>query len=126
MKKTLLASVAAFALVLGASGAVWADGIDDTDVDVDAYSVTTGNIGDDVDDGSAVAVSANSLQQVSTNLFGIDDADDIFDDEMFNDEVFDFGTNTFREQILNVNNFAGGINQSQQGAISVAVAVGDN
>ena len=128
MTKTLLAATAAFALVLGASGATWAShDIDDVGVFIDGEVIDdTGNVKvDDVIDGNVekggtAAVSIVALQQVSGNVAGA--GGDFADDDFMDDEPMDFGNNTFQNQILNVNNFQNGINQAQQGAISIAVA----
>ena len=119
MKKTLLAGVAAFALVLGASGAAWADNENaaaelemEGDIEVEVFSE-----GEVEENEGAIAISVNTLQQTSVNN-SKNDADESQDAGM------DFGNETFSDQILNVNNFAAGNNQNQQGAISVSVAVG--
>ncbi len=99
MKKTLIAATSAFALVLGLSGAASANS--------------------DRPDQTAVAVSVQLLGQQTANINAGNPA------QM---SILPFiggqanGEHTFTHQVLNVNNFAQGVNSAQQGAISLAVA----
>lgn len=117
MKKALLASVAAFALVLGTAGIGFASDFSVlSHADIDGGNVHFSDVGHDN------AVSVNALQQVSTGTITISGThDNTLVDGSFAHDGMKFGNNTFENQILDVNNFALGINQAQQGAVSVAV-----
>lgn len=114
MKKALLASVAAFALVLGTAGIGFASDIL-SHADVDGGNVHFSDVGHDN------AVSVNALQQVSTNTATVSAKKSSIIDGSLAHDGMDFGNHTFQNQVLDVNNFALGINQAQQGAVSVAV-----
>ena len=98
MKKALLASVAAFALVLGTAGGAWAS---HNDVGVESTgSISVGNVGvnDTVDAVSGIAaVSINALQQVTANTAGAGH-DELIADDAFHHGM-DFGTNTNGAQL---------------------------
>ena len=103
MKKTLIAATSAFALVLGFSGA---------------------SVAQEFELGANIAVSVQILDQYVSNSFdngdhssgNVQTGEHSFSDGMAN------GDHTFTHQILNVNGFNQGINGTNQGAISVAVA----
>lgn len=122
MTKTLLAGIAAFALVFGTAGVAWADhdeaSVDINHVDIGDVEVEFGH--DSIDHKNAVSV--NALQQVTTNTAQVVGT---HDNELvsgsFAHDGMDFDHSTFEHQILNANNFALGINQAQQSAVSIAV-----
>ena len=66
------------------------------------------------------AISANVEIQDSTN--SVDLNGDLADEGSIYDGSMLFGTDTFREQDVVVNNFTTGLNGSQEGGIAVAVA----
>lgn len=105
MKKTLIAATSAFALVLGFSGVASAEN--------DRATFSHSN-------QLAVAVSVQILDQYVTNDFDGHNQT-ILDDHAFSNGMAN-GDHTFTHQILNVNGFNQGINGTNQGAISVAVA----
>ena len=116
-KKTLFAGVAAFALLMGTVNAEAGEGGEGGKIElknntVDNVEVKSGKI-----DQSSVSV--NALQQVTANSAITDKVEDLIHHGM------SFGSNTFQNQALNVNNIAQGINQAQQGGVSVAVRTGD-
>ncbi len=117
MTKTLLAAIAAFALVLGTAGIAAADGdIDSNHNSVGDTEVEFGH--DSIDHKNAVSV--NALQQVSTGNITLNDHSEL-DGEHLASDGMSFGHSTFENQLLDVNNFAQGINVAQQGAVSIAV-----
>ena len=121
-KKTLFSGVAAFALLMGTVGTAGADGpegeIEVKNVDVDGAEVEFGH--DSFTKKNAVSIQA--LQQTVSNAVIVQgDHKNALVDGEFAHHGMDFGNKTFQEQVLDVNNFALGINQAQQGAVSIAV-----
>ncbi len=115
MTKTLFAGVAAFALLVGTTGAGAID-----DVEGNSTAVSIGDVENEtgtIDHRNAV--SANAMQQVVANSVGVEEISQLTGE--FAHHGMDFGSNTFERQVLDVNNFALGINQAQQGAVSIAV-----
>ncbi len=118
-KKALFAGVAAFALLVGTTGA------GAIDVEENNAAVSIGDVENET--GSIDhknAVSANAMQQVVANSVTIEleDGSGTPEGEIVGEALnMAFGHHTFEHQILNVNNFQQGVNQAQQGAISVAV-----
>ncbi len=121
-KKTLFAGLASFALLMGTVGTAGADGpegkIEVKEITVGDTEVEFGH--DSI--GHKNAVSVNALQQVSSNIasvIGVHDNELVSGSAAHDGMVF--GHSTFENQVLDVNNFALGINQAQQGAVSIAV-----
>ncbi len=121
-KKTLFSGVAAFALLMGTVGTAGADGpegeiqvkggmIEGAEVEFGHDSFTKKN-----------AVSIQALQQTVSNAVIVqgDHKNSLVDGE-FAHHGMDFGSDTFKNQVLDVNYFSLGIKQAQQGAVSIAV-----
>ena len=120
MKKTLIAGISAFALMLGASGTAVAD----PDAFRDHSDISVGNVKVDIGKKSIDhknAVSVQALQQVATGVAQAGSGTSPLVNGEFAHHGMEFGPDTFRDQVLDVNNFALGINQAQQGAVSIAV-----
>ena len=132
LKKALLTGISAAALIMAAPAITLAgDAIDDVngnsdnnDQDIDIGSNNDGGHGgrwggggsaDGFDDHNAVAVAA--LQQNSVQIVASEN-DDAIDDNY--DAEMDFGTNAFRGQTMNNNNFNSGVNALQGNAMAVA------
>lgn len=80
-------------------------------------------LGIDINDKDG-AISLNVLDQNGSNHVGDfqgDGPDDLVDDAEYDAEMW-FGSKTFKEQKVNVNNMNTGINAGQQGGIAVAVS----
>lgn len=99
--KTFFIGCAALAVVAALASPAWAD------------DLSNNNIG--------IAVSHNELtQQVSNSISG-----GSYSDILTNmDASMVFGSDTFRNQVGNVNQFATGIQNTQQSAVSIAFATG--
>ena len=65
------------------------------------------------------AVSANALMQVATQ--SMDSLDETVDDGATYNADMNFGSDTFRNQAINANNFNSGMNAAQQGGVAVSV-----
>lgn len=72
-----------------------------------------------VDEYGSAAVSANVLHQVSTQSMTSWD-ENVDDGATYNGDM-NFGTDTFRNQKINANNFNSGMNAAQQGGVAVSV-----
>ncbi len=75
-----------------------------------------------VSDNADGAVSVNALAQVASNDIEVDDDDGVNDSTYV--AVMDFGSQTFRDQDVVVNNFNSGWNGAQQGGIAITGATG--
>ena len=147
MKKALLAGISAAALIMATSTVASADyykrgwggdAIDDVnsnsdnnDQDIDIGSNNdgggaggypsryryhrSGGSADGFDDHNAVAVAA--LQQNSVQVVASENGDAIDDDY---EADMDFGSDSFRNQTMNNNNFNSGVNALQGNAMAVA------
>jgi hypothetical protein len=73
---------------------------------------------DEASDHGAVAL--NVLTQVSTNE--VSNGDEIFDNNALYNADITFGSDTFKNQKVNVNGINTGMNSAQQGAIAIAVS----
>ena len=143
LRKALLAGISATALIIAAPAISLAgDAIDDVndnsdsnDQDIEIGSDNDGGSGggfrrfggggggsaDGFDDHNAVAVAA--LQQNSVQVVASEN-DDAIDDNY--DAEMDFGTNAFRGQTMNNNNFNSGVNALQGNAMAVAGTADDS
>lgn len=132
MKKALLAGISASALLIASSAVTFADdAVDDVrsnsdnndqDIEIGSDNTARGGRGrfssssaDGFDDHNAVAVAA--LQQSSVQIVASEDENAIDDDY---DAEMDFGSDAFRDQTMNNNNFNSGVNALQGNAMAVA------
>ena len=129
MKKLFLAGISAVALAAGVSSTAWADGV--TINDGSTLGAASGldnsevkGIGGGSAFGDSDALAINALSQVSAStLAGTDVPDGVYGTMA---DQMDFSDHAFQNETASQNNFASGINASQQGAVAIAGAVSNH